>query len=173
MPFLPGPGCWRRRRMRRRLPGILWPCRPTRRRSPGSASIRKTCLNFGIGWADVIPCGRLSVMSIALYVGMDDFEELLAAPTWPTNISACAFREKHPGHHGATGYLVQQFLRSRDSRHPTLFANTLKYFADYFQQGDMESNGKSVISPGIRSIIIPDRSSGASPAPMANTHSSS
>jgi glucose-6-phosphate isomerase len=50
----------------------------------------------------------------------------------------------------------------------------LEYFSAYFQQGDMESNGKHVTRDGnCASTMPPARWSGASPAPTASTPSTS
>ena len=54
-------------------------------------------------------------LSIALYVGMDNFEALLTgAHKVDEHFRKRAPRAEHPGHHGPTRHLVQQFLPRTD-----------------------------------------------------------
>jgi glucose-6-phosphate isomerase len=82
-------------------------------------------------------------MSIALYIGMDNFEELLLG----ANLADEHFRhtpleQNIPVIMGLLGIWYNNFFEA-ETYAILPYAQSLKYFADYFQQGDMESNGKS------------------------------
>src|SRR5512143_1435249 len=87
-------------------------------------------------------------LSIALYLGMDRFEELLAgAHEVDQYFRATPFEQNIPVIMGLLGIWYNNFFDSQS--HAILpYDQYLVHFASYFQQGDMESNGKSVTRQG-------------------------
>ncbi|RIK56220.1 MAG: glucose-6-phosphate isomerase [Chloroflexi bacterium] len=87
-------------------------------------------------------------LSIALYVGMDRFEELLSgAHAVDEYFRTTPFAQNIPVIMALLGIWYNNFLGAET--HAILpYDQSLQYFADYFQQGDMESNGKSVTKAG-------------------------
>lgn len=116
--------------------------------------------NFGIDTDNMFEFwdwvgGRYSLwsavgLSIALYVGMDNFEELLqGAYEADLHFRNTAFEENIPVIMGLIGIWYNNFFNSES--HALLpYDQSLRYFADYFQQGDMESNGKNIDMNGER-----------------------
>jgi glucose-6-phosphate isomerase len=87
-------------------------------------------------------------MSIALYVGMDNFEELLlGAHLADEHFRHTPFDKNIPVIMGLLGIWYNNFFDA-ETYAILPYAQSLKYFADYFQQGDMESNGKSATISG-------------------------
>lgn len=87
-------------------------------------------------------------MSIALYVGMDNFEELLlGAHLADEHFRHTPFEKNIPVIMGLLGIWYNNFYDA-ETYAILPYAQSLKYFADYFQQGDMESNGKSATISG-------------------------
>jgi glucose-6-phosphate isomerase len=87
-------------------------------------------------------------MSIALYVGMDNFEELLmGAHLADEHFRSAPFEKNIPVIMGLLGIWYNNFFEA-ETYAILPYAQSLKYFADYFQQGDMESNGKSATIHG-------------------------
>ncbi|SJM93709.1 glucose-6-phosphate isomerase [Crenothrix polyspora] len=83
-------------------------------------------------------------LSIALYIGMDNFEELLqGAYEADLHFRNTPLEKNIPVIMGLLGVWYNNFF---DARSYVLlpYDQSMRYFADYFQQGDMESNGKSV-----------------------------
>jgi len=89
-------------------------------------------------------------LSIALFIGMDNFEELLAGAHEIDN----HFRNTPPERNipvilGMLGIWYNNFFGAET--HAIIpYDQYLHRFAAYFQQGDMESNGKRVIKTGER-----------------------
>lgn len=83
-------------------------------------------------------------LSIALYVGMDNFEELLqGAYEVDEHFRTTPFEKNIPVIMGLLGIWYNNFYNAES--HALLpYDQSMLYFADYFQQGDMESNGKSI-----------------------------
>jgi glucose-6-phosphate isomerase len=83
-------------------------------------------------------------LSIALYIGMDNFEALLAgAHKADEHFRLTQFEQNIPVIMAALGIWYRNFWGAQS--HAILpYDQYLSRFADYFQQGDMESNGKSV-----------------------------
>jgi len=83
-------------------------------------------------------------LSIALYVGMDNFEELLqGAYEVDEHFRSMPFDKNIPVIMGLLGIWYNNFYNAES--HALLpYDQSMLYFADYFQQGDMESNGKSI-----------------------------
>jgi glucose-6-phosphate isomerase len=83
-------------------------------------------------------------LSIAIAIGMDHFEELLSgAHAVDEYFRATPFAKNIPVIMALLGVWYNNFYDAET--HAILpYDQYLKYFADYFQQGDMESNGKSV-----------------------------
>ncbi len=114
--------------------------------------------NFGISEANMFEFwdwvgGRYSVwsaigFSVALYVGMDNFEELLEGAYAADQHFCTAPLEKNiPVIMALLGIWYNNFFEAES--HVILpYDHSLKFFADYFQQADMESNGKSVDRKG-------------------------
>ena len=93
--------------------------------------------------------GRFSLwsavgLSIALSIGMDHFEELLqGAHEADLHFRNTPFEYNIPVIMGLLGIWYNNFYNAES--HALLpYDQSLCYFADYFQQGDMESNGKSI-----------------------------
>jgi len=87
-------------------------------------------------------------LSIALYVGMDNFEELLeGAHEADNHFRNTPFEQNIPVIMGLLGIWYNNFFHA-DTHAMLAYDQSMRYFADYFQQGDMESNGKSVTITG-------------------------
>jgi glucose-6-phosphate isomerase len=87
-------------------------------------------------------------LSIALYVGMDNFEELLeGAHLADEHFRHTPFEQNIPVIMALLGVWYNNFFDA-DSHALLPYDQSMRYFADYFQQGDMESNGKSVTMDG-------------------------
>jgi len=83
-------------------------------------------------------------LSIALYLGMENFEELLTgAHEADKHFQTTPFEENIPVIMGLLGVWYNNFFNA-ESHAMLPYDHTMQFFADYFQQGDMESNGKSV-----------------------------
>lgn len=114
--------------------------------------------DFGIDTDNMFPFwdwvgGRYSLwsaigLSIALYVGMDNFEALLAgAHRADEHFRTSPLGENIPVIMALLGVWYNNFFDAQS--HAILpYDQYLAYFADYFQQGDMESNGKRVTRDG-------------------------
>jgi len=87
-------------------------------------------------------------LSIALYVGMDNFDALLAgAREADEHFLNAPLSENIPVIMGVLGVWYNNFFGAQT--HAILpYDYYLEYFPSYFQQGDMESNGKSVSRHG-------------------------
>jgi glucose-6-phosphate isomerase len=83
-------------------------------------------------------------LSIALYLGMDNFEHLLeGAHDADKHFHDTPFEKNIPVIMGLLGIWYNNFFNA-ESHAMLPYDHSMKFFADYFQQGDMESNGKSV-----------------------------
>jgi glucose-6-phosphate isomerase len=93
--------------------------------------------------------GRFSLwsavgLSIALYVGMDSFEELLqGAFEADEHFRTAPFEKNIPVIMGLLGIWYSNFFGAQ-SYALLPYDYSMRYFSDYLQQGDMESNGKSI-----------------------------
>ncbi|MDO9162674.1 MAG: glucose-6-phosphate isomerase [Methylococcaceae bacterium] len=89
-------------------------------------------------------------LSIALYVGMDNFEDLLQGAHEVDNyFRSTPFEQNIPVIMALLGIWYNNFFNAES--HAILpYDQSMRCFADYFQQGDMESNGKSVDIDGKR-----------------------
>jgi len=87
-------------------------------------------------------------LSIALSIGMDNFEALLAgAHAMDEHFRTAPLEENIPAKLAALGIWYNNFFDAQT--HAILpYEQYLSHFASYFQQGDMESNGKSVTREG-------------------------
>ncbi len=87
-------------------------------------------------------------LSIALYLGMDRFEELLSgAHNVDQHFRSTPFQSNIPVIMGLLGVWYDNFFDAHS--HAILpYDQYLLHFPAYFQQGDMESNGKSVTRQG-------------------------
>ncbi len=87
-------------------------------------------------------------LSIALYIGMDHFTELLAgAHQADEHFSTVPFDRNIPVIMGLLGVWYNNFFAA-DSHAILPYDQYLHRFPAYFQQGDMESNGKGVTISG-------------------------
>lgn len=113
---------------------------------------------FGIDTANMFEFwdwvgGRYSLwsaigLSIAVYIGMDHFEELLAgANRMDEHFWTTPFEKNLPVILGVIGVWYNNFF---DAQTEAIlpYDQYMHRFAAYFQQGDMESNGKSVTREG-------------------------
>lgn len=83
-------------------------------------------------------------LSIALYIGMDNFENLLlGAHEVDNHFKTVPFEQNIPVIMGLLGVWYNNFFNA-ESYALLPYDYSMRYFADYLQQGDMESNGKSV-----------------------------
>ncbi len=87
-------------------------------------------------------------LSIAIYIGMDNFEALLdGAHAADEHFQAAPFGKNIPVLMALLGIWYNNFFEAET--HAILpYDQYLNHFASYFQQGDMESNGKSVTKEG-------------------------
>jgi glucose-6-phosphate isomerase len=87
-------------------------------------------------------------LSIAIYLGMDRFEELLSgAHTVDEHFRTAPFEKNLPVIMGLLGIWYNNFFGAQS--HAILpYDQYLMHFPAYFQQGDMESNGKGVTRAG-------------------------
>ncbi len=87
-------------------------------------------------------------LSIAIFTGMDNFEALLTgAHAVDEHFRAAPFEQNLPVIMGLLGVWYNNFFGAQS--HAILpYDNYLVYFPAYFQQGDMESNGKRVTCNG-------------------------
>lgn len=87
-------------------------------------------------------------LSIALLVGMDKFEELLeGAYAADEHFRSLPFDKNIPVIMGLLGIWYNNFFGAQ-SYALLPYDYSMRYFSDYLQQGDMESNGKSVNMAG-------------------------
>ena len=87
-------------------------------------------------------------LSIALYLGMDRFEALLSgAHQVDQHFRSMPFEQNIPVIMGLLGVWYNNFFGAQ-SQAILPYDQYLVHFASYFQQGDMESNGKSVTRQG-------------------------
>jgi glucose-6-phosphate isomerase len=87
-------------------------------------------------------------LSVALYLGMDRFEELLSgAHTVDEHFRTAPFEKNIPVIMGLLGIWYNDFFGAQ-SQAILPYDQYLMHFPAYFQQGDMESNGKSVTLQG-------------------------
>jgi glucose-6-phosphate isomerase len=89
-------------------------------------------------------------LSIALYLGMDNFEALLGgAHAVDEHFRSTPFEKNLPVIMGLLGIWYNNFFGAQS--HAILpYDQYLMHFPSYFQQGDMESNGKGVTREGQR-----------------------
>lgn len=87
-------------------------------------------------------------LSIALHVGMDNFEDLLqGAFEADEHFRNQPFEKNIPVIMGLLGVWYNNFFGAQ-SYALLPYDYSMRYFSDYLQQGDMESNGKSVDNNG-------------------------
>ncbi|OQA22391.1 MAG: Glucose-6-phosphate isomerase [Chloroflexi bacterium ADurb.Bin360] len=118
----------------------------------------KEVAKFGIDTANMFEFwdwvgGRYSLwsaigLSIAIYLGMDAFEELLSgAHKVDQHFATAPFEHNIPVIMGLLGIWYNNFFGAES--HAILpYDQYLLHFPSYFQQGDMESNGKGVTRQG-------------------------
>ena len=116
---------------------------------------------FGIDTKNMFPFwdwvgGRYSLwsaigLSIALAIGMDHFEELLAgAHDLDEHFRTTPLEDNLPVLLALLGVWYNNFFQPAAQTHAILpYDQYLHRFAAYFQQGDMESNGKSIRRDGL------------------------
>jgi glucose-6-phosphate isomerase len=101
--------------------------------------------------------GRYSVCSaigliIALFIGMDHFEEFLeGAHEMDVHFRNSAFEQNMPVILALLGVWYRNFYHA-ETEAVIAYDDYLKYFVSYLQQMDMESNGKSVTIDGEKII---------------------
>jgi glucose-6-phosphate isomerase len=87
-------------------------------------------------------------LSIALHIGMNNFEELLqGAYEVDEHFRSTPFEQNIPVIMGLLGIWYNNFYNA-ESYVLLPYDYSMRYLADYLQQGDMESNGKSVDMEG-------------------------
>ena len=87
-------------------------------------------------------------LSVALYIGMDNFEALLqGAYEADLHFISTPYEQNIPVIMGLLGIWYNNFFNAES--HAVLpYDQSLSYFPEYLQQGDMESNGKSIALQG-------------------------
>jgi glucose-6-phosphate isomerase len=89
-------------------------------------------------------------LSIALQIGMDNFEDLLqGAHEADLHFRHTPFDKNIPVIMALLGVWYNNFFDA-DSHAVIPYDQSMRYFSDYMQQGDMESNGKSIDLDGNR-----------------------
>ncbi|MEC4748754.1 glucose-6-phosphate isomerase [Methylomicrobium sp. Wu6] len=89
-------------------------------------------------------------LSIALQIGMDNFEELLqGAHEADLHFRHTPFDKNIPVIMALLGIWYNNFFEA-DSHAVIPYDQSMRFFSDYMQQGDMESNGKSIDRGGNR-----------------------
>jgi glucose-6-phosphate isomerase len=118
----------------------------------------KECTAFGIDQKNMFEFwdwvgGRYSLwsaigLSIAVYIGFENFEELLTgAHEMDEHFRHAAFEKNIPVILALLGIWYNNFYEA-DSQAILPYDQYMHRFAAYFQQGDMESNGKRVTKDG-------------------------
>jgi glucose-6-phosphate isomerase len=118
----------------------------------------KDCVAFGIDQKNMFEFwdwvgGRYSLwsaigLSIAVYIGFENFEELLTgAYEMDEHFRHTAFEKNIPVILALLGVWYNNFYEA-DSQAILPYDQYMHRFAAYFQQGDMESNGKRVTKDG-------------------------
>ncbi|XP_067292390.1 glucose-6-phosphate isomerase a [Pseudorasbora parva] len=89
-------------------------------------------------------------LSIALHIGFDNFEQLLAGAHWMDNhFRSAPLEQNAPVLLALLGVWYVNFFQAET--HAMLpYDQYMHRFAAYFQQGDMESNGKYITKSGTR-----------------------
>ncbi|XP_051975319.1 glucose-6-phosphate isomerase-like [Xyrauchen texanus] len=89
-------------------------------------------------------------LSIALHIGFDNFEQLLAGAHWMDNhFRSAPLEQNAPVILALLGVWYVNFFQAET--HALLpYDQYMHRFAAYFQQGDMESNGKYITKSGTR-----------------------
>jgi glucose-6-phosphate isomerase len=112
-------------------------------------------------------------LSIAVFIGMDNFEEMLTGGhLMDEHFRTTPLEKNLPATLGLIGLWYNNFFGAQTVA-VLPYDQYMHRFPAYFQQGDMESNGKSVTRDGTPASGPPARSSGASRGPMASTLSTS
>jgi glucose-6-phosphate isomerase len=112
-------------------------------------------------------------LSIAIYIGFDYFVELLTgAHEVDEYFRTTPFEDNIPVIMALLGIWYNNFFGA-ETNAILPYDQYLEHFASYFQQGDMESNGKRVTRAGDPWTTAPAPSSGDSRAPTASTPSTS
>ena len=125
--------------------------RPTTRRSRSSASTRPTCSPSGTGSAAATPCGRRSACPSRCPSAWTISRRLLAgAHEMDEHFRNAPLESNMPVILALLGHLVQQLLRRRRPTPSCPTTSICTASPAYFQQGDMESNGKRVDRDGNR-----------------------
>lgn len=89
-------------------------------------------------------------LSIALYVGMDNFEELLqGAHEVDLHFRNAPFEKNIPVIMGLLGIWYNNLFNA-ESHAAIPYDQSMSFFSDYLQQLDMESNGKSINRAGVK-----------------------
>ncbi|XP_068452600.1 glucose-6-phosphate isomerase a [Clinocottus analis] len=116
--------------------------------------------DFGIDTANMFEFwdwvgGRYSLwsaigLSIALHIGFEGFEQLLSGAHWMDNhFRSVPLEQNVPVLLAVLGVWYVNFFQAET--HAMLpYDQYMHRFAAYFQQGDMESNGKSITKDGVR-----------------------
>ncbi|XP_063764335.1 glucose-6-phosphate isomerase a [Eleginops maclovinus] len=116
--------------------------------------------DFGIDTANMFEFwdwvgGRYSLwsaigLSIALHIGFENFEQLLSGAHWmDQHFQSAPLQQNVPVLLALIGVWYVNFFKAET--HAMLpYDQYMHRFAAYFQQGDMESNGKSITKDGIR-----------------------
>ncbi|XP_037307932.1 glucose-6-phosphate isomerase a [Pungitius pungitius] len=89
-------------------------------------------------------------LSIALHIGFENFEQLLSGAHWMDNhFRSVPLEENVPVLLAVLGVWYVNFFQA-ETQAMLPYDQYMHRFAAYFQQGDMESNGKSITKDGVR-----------------------
>ena len=109
-------------------------------------------------------------LSIALFIGMENFDELLAgAHEMDLHFRTAPYEKNIPVILGLLGIWYNNFFGA-ESHAIIPYDQYLHRFAAYFQQGDMESNGKGVTREGVYNGLPTGPLFGENLEPMVSTH---
>jgi len=138
----------------------------------------KEVSNFGIDTHNMFEFwdwvgGRYSLwsaigLSIAIAIGFDNFEELLSGGhEMDEHFRTAPLEQNLPATLGLLGIWYNNFFGAQ-TQAILPYDQYMHRFAAYFQQGDMESNGKHINRDGEPVDVSTGPSSGASRAPMGS-----
>jgi glucose-6-phosphate isomerase len=134
---------------RRRCATTSSPSRPTPSRWPRSASIPRTCSASGTGSAGAIRSGPRSAADRAGHRFRALRRTAGRRPRHGRALPRRAAGAEPAGHPGLLGVWYIDFAGAK-TQAILPYDQYLEYFSAYFQQGDMESNGKHVTRDGVR-----------------------
>ena len=143
-----GAGFSIRRRANRGSNVISWPSPRMKGPSKTSGSIRRTCSGSGTGWVVGIPSGRRSAFPSPARSDLSISRNSWRGPRpWTVHFRETPFEKNLPVILALIGIWYNNFFGAQTEA-ILPYDQYLHRFPAYFQQGDMESNGKSLDRSG-------------------------